>query len=474
MIEKYRPYIDVAELRADCLSEEERFSVRRFPEIAGIPVILTVRRKCDGGCYEHGEKGRIELLSKALAFAETDVRRNFAYIDLEEDTDFASLEEAARAFGTRIIRSFHSLKGPHGDLLPRLKALYHVGDEIAKAAIAPDSLDDLAELFRVSKAMGDADKILICMDGASRILAKKLGSYLCYTSVKGEDDFPPAAPGHIDPVDLITKYRFRSITKDADVYGITGYPLTATGSPAFFNSVFDREGKDAVYLPFPSAEAAPFFRLADEIGLKGASVTVPHKEETLKHLFEVSDDVDAIGACNTVVRTERGWEGYNTDAGGFSGALLGFINKNDLRGVKVTIVGAGGAAKAVASEVARLRGKALILNRSRERAQELASRYGFNWAGLDAAGIKQMKKFAHVIVQTTSVGMEPDIEGDPVPHYEFTGKEAVMDIIYKPERTLFLKRAEEAGCRVRNGSDMLLRQAKLQYALFFGRAYPYE
>ncbi|MDR2096895.1 MAG: type I 3-dehydroquinate dehydratase [Spirochaetaceae bacterium] len=474
MLNKYRTYIDMAELRVDCLIHEERFLIRRFPELAGLPVILTIRRSSDGGCFEMGESSRIALLSRGLAFAEVDERRNFTYVDIEEDMELPGLEEAARAFGTRIIRSFHSFTRPHDKLIDRIRAMYHTGDEIVKAAVRAESLDDVTRLFQISRELGDMEKILLCMgDNAvcTRILAKKLRSNICYTSVKGEPDFLPAASGQLDPVELTELYRFRSITKDAKIYGILGYPLKATSSPLFFNGVFDREKKDSVYIPFPAQTTDEFFALADEIGLHCASVTVPHKEAVLAYLSYKSEQVQSAGACNTIVRTDEGWSGYNTDTEGFSGSLLDFIGRRDFKGKRITIIGAGGAARAVAAEIHRLKGKALVLNRNKIRAEQLADIYGFEHGGLGADGIKRIKKFSDIIVQTTSVGMEPDISGDPLRGYRFTGKEVVMDIIYKPERTALLERAASAGCPVLNGADMLLRQAKLQYQHFFGRKY---
>jgi 3-dehydroquinate dehydratase/shikimate dehydrogenase len=477
ILNKYRRYIDIAELRVDCLLHEERFSIRRFPELAGLPVILTIRRKSDGGHFEMGESSRVVLFSRALAYAEADVRHNFAYIDIEDDMELPSMEEAARAFGTKIIRSFHNFKGEYAGLSDRIKAMRRAGDEIVKAAVGADDLDGVAQLFRVSRELGSIKKILLCMgeSGAcTRILSKKLGSAICYTSVKGEDDFPQAASGQFDPIEIEELYRFRQLTADTKVYGILGYPLKATSSPAFFNGVFKRENTDAVYIPFPSKSVSRFFNFADEIGLLGASVTVPHKEAVLPHLADMSSEVKSVGACNTLVRGENGWNGYNTDTGGFSGSLLDFIGRKDLKGRRVTIVGAGGAARAVASEICRLKGKALIINRDELRAERLANLYRFEYCGLNQEGIRRVRKFSDIIAQTTSVGMEPDIDGDPLRDYQFTGKETVIDIIYKPERTAMLRRAAEAGCRTLNGADMLRRQAKLQYKLFFGKTYPEE
>jgi 3-dehydroquinate dehydratase/shikimate dehydrogenase len=231
---------------------------------------------------------------------------------------------------------------------------------------------------------------------------------------------------------------------------------------------------DAVYIPFPSDSLESFMKLANIIGIEGASVTIPYKEEILPYLTARSEKVDFVGACNTILRRSGSWVGANTDALGFSDALLDFIKMKNIRGKRVTIIGAGGAARAVAAEVYRLKGKALILNRTVFRARDLAARYHFAWGGLDEWGVDQMSKYSDIIIQTTSMGMEPDLNADPLELYKFSGKEVVMDLIYKPETTHLLNRAAQAGCPVQNGYDMLLRQAQYQYTQFFGEDFPVQ
>ncbi|MCL2478227.1 MAG: type I 3-dehydroquinate dehydratase [Treponema sp.] len=475
ILEKYRKYVDIAELRADCLDPDERFHIRRFPKMAEIPVILTIRRVCDGGKYAGHEGARITLLAMGLAYAEADPRSNFAYIDIEEDINVPSLEEAARAFGTRIIRSFHNLNGVDANLAQKMKDLCWIGDEIVKAAVMPQSLDDVRLVYKAAREIKDQEKILLCMGDYgvnTRILADRLGSLLSYTTVKGEEGIPIAASGQLDPRELTELYRFREITEKTKIFAVTGFPLKVTGSPKFFNTVFGIEKTDAVYVPLPAQTIESLIGLAEEIGISGVSVTVPHKETLLPYLAVKSNAVNAIGACNTIVASPRGWLGYNTDAPGFSDSLLNFSGLKDLRGKKVSIIGAGGAARAVASEVFRLKGKAVILNRTAARAREIAQPYKFAWGGLDSHGIKIMEKHTDLIIQTTTVGMDPDVDGDPLKFYSFTGKELVFDLIYKPVKTKCLARAEAAGCKVINGYDMLLRQARYQYQYFMEKEFP--
>jgi len=475
ILEKYRKYVDLAELRVDFLDPDERFLIRRFPEMAGIPVILTIRRGLEGGHFVGGEGSRVALLAKGLAYAAADQRRNFAYVDLEEDLDVPSLEEAARAFGTRIIRSWHNTERVDDNLVGKLRKLKRVGDELVKVAVMPKSLDDVVRVYQAAKETTDVDKIFTCMGEFSantRILAEVLGSRISYSSPSGESDLMQAAPGQLDPKEMAELYRFHEINADTKIFAVAGYPLKVTDSPRFFNTAFRMEQVNAVYVPIPVDSVHSLMRLAEEMGLMGLSVTVPYKEEILPYLSYKSSEVISIGACNTVVKGPEGWMGYNTDAAGFSDSLLSLIGKKDFRRFKVTIVGAGGAAKAVASEIHRLRGKALVVNRTTARARSLAEPYRFAWAGLDGRGAEMIEKYSDIIIQTSSAGMEPNHNEDPLEFYKFSGREIVMDLIYKPAKTACLIRAEKAGCRILNGSDMFNRQARSQYHYYMNKEFP--
>jgi len=468
ILNKYRKFADLAELRVDCLDPDERLLIRSFPELAGIPVILTIRRDVDGGYFSGGEGERVKLFARGLAYANADSRFNFAYIDLEDDFDIPSLEEAAHTFGTKIIRSYHDLNGELDDIPAKIASMQRAGDEIIKIAVAVKSTGDVLRVFEAAKNCTAQEKIFICMGHYgiySRILAERFGSFLTYSSALSESEIPGAS-GQLDIQELADFYKFRKITKKTKVFGIIGNPLKATISPWFYNNIFSLENTDAVYVPFPVTSVPDFLKLADEMDIQGISVTVPHKEAVLPALAKYSPAVQSIGACNTMYRCEEGWFGENTDHTGFSASLLNFIGKKNLKKQKITIIGAGGAARAAASEVSNLGGKALILNRTVYKAKNLASRYNFRWGGLDNQGIEIMTKYSDIIIQTSSVGMEGYDDVDPLEAYSFTGKEAVMDMIYTPPVTPFLKRAAAAGCRTINGYDMVVRQACLQYAYF--------
>jgi len=497
ILNKYRKFADLAELRVDCLNPDERLYIRRFPELARLPVILTIRRDVDGGFYTGGEGARVKLFARGLAFANADSRLNFAYVDIEDDLAIPSLEEAARTFGTRIIRSYHDINGSPEDISEKIRSMRRSGDEIVKVAVMANNTNDVLNMYRASMNFSGFDKILICMGHYgiySRILAERFGSFMSYSSALSEDDVH-SAKGQLDTQELAELYRFRKISKKTKVYGVIGNPLKSSVSPWFFNTIFNMEETDAVYVPFPANSFNDLLELASELDIQGLSVTVPYKETVLSWLSGCSPAVHSIGACNTMYRSSGGWFGDNTDSSGFSASILAFTERKNLKRQKITIIGAGGLSRAVAAEIYRLGGKAVILNRTVHKAKNIASQYGFRWGGLDNHGAELMYKYNDIIIQTTSVGMEGyelsapedhgtsdsqehsgtanrDFSRDPLDIYSFSGKEAVMDLIYTPPVTPFLKRAMAAGCRTINGYDMVIRQACLQYAHFTGGEIP--
>jgi 3-dehydroquinate dehydratase/shikimate dehydrogenase len=471
ILSKYRKFTDVAELRVDCLEADERLHIRRFPELAGLPVILTIRRDSDGGYFSGGEGARVRLLARGLAFANVDRRMNFAYVDIEEDLEVPSLEEAARTFGTRIIRSYHNMNGIIHDIPLRINSMRRTGDEIIKVALKTNSTSDVVRVFRAAKESTVQDKIILCMGPYgiySRILCEKFGSIMTYSSALSETTVPGAS-GQLDIRELNELYRFRGITNKTKVYGITGFPLKFSMGPLVYNTVFGLENTDAVYVPFPSDSINDILELAAELEVQALAVTVPYKEAVLPALTRCSAAVHSIGACNIMYRSADGWFGDNTDCAGFSASILDFLGKKNLKWKKVTIIGAGGIARAVAAEVFRIGGKALILNRTVHKAKDIASLYSFRWGGLDEHGIELIDKYSDIIIHATSVGMEGHDVFDPLEIYNFTGKEVVMDLVYYPAQTPFLTRAAAAGCRTINGYDMVVHQTCLQYKQIMGK-----
>ena len=218
----------------------------------------------------------------------------------------------------------------------------------------------------------------------------------------------------------------------------------------------------AVFLPFPAVDFNDFLALAKTLSVRAAAVTVPFKEAAASCADEASFDVKSCGASNSLIFHRGRIEAYNTDIGGFLKPLTEVIPS--LKGKKCLVFGAGGAAAACVCALADRGADVTVLNRTVEKAQRLATRFGCAFGSLeDAAAIKD----AAILVQASAAGMTGFEATDPAAAYVYSGNEIAYDIVYKPRETPFLKRAAAAGCRCLYGLEMLEAQARLQFDLFY-------
>ncbi len=477
LVKKYAQHIDIAELRVDHLDESERLNVRKFPAMIGIPCILTIRRVEDGGLYDSGEFSRTALFGRALAYADQNPTKNFAYVDFEEDFNVSGLIDSAQAFGIKIIRSYHKFDGPVKNLRERCLKMRRTQFEIPKIAFMPKTLSDVTQLFNEAAGITDFPHIFVAMGNLgvpSRILASKLNSFLTYTSPL-ETSGNTAEIGHINPIVLNEMYRFREIDEHTRFYAVTGFPLKVTSSPLIHNQGYRTHGMNNVFIPMASTSMAESLEFAEELGIKGMAVTVPYKNDAMEIADEIGLEVSEIGACNTLVKDFSQWVGHNTDAVGFQRALEEFLGVKKLHRRKVAIIGAGGASRAIAFAIKQMGGKACIFNRTVERAKSLAEDFGFEYAPLDAESLSILDRYSDIIIQTTKVGMnsneEPNRENNPLWFYQFKGSENLFDIVYDPSVTPIMKVAQNAGCNVCNGFSMLKYQGYRQFKYFTGVDY---
>ena len=458
LVRANRAYIDIAELRVDLLDEKEQERASLFPSMVDIPVILTLRRVQDGGRCSLSERHRRQILLSAL-------EGGFAYVDIEEDVKRNEVESAARERGAKIIRSFHDFDGMPEDIYSRIYRLSERGD-IAKAAVTPHSISDVLTLFRISDELKGVDKIIIGMGDwgiPTRILYRRVGSLLTFASASDA-----VAPGQITARDLKTLYHADEVSDKTAIYGIIGNPVMHSTSPQIHNPGFRAINYDAIYLPFQVDSVRSFFSLAEYLHMRGFSVTIPHKTSVLMFLGNISREVKQIGSCNTVIRVPGMWKGMNTDYYGFLAPILKDIESGRVR--SALVIGAGGASKAIVWALRNRGVKVTILNRTLSRAADIAA---LNLCEFDT--LENARKYegqVDMVVQTTSVGLYPDFDLNPIEGFRFTGREIVYDIIYKPRMTKLLSEAQKAGCTLHYGEEMLLEQGKLQFELFTGYHYP--
>lgn len=460
-LERHRAEVDLAELDADRLAPDELASAARLPALAGVPLVLAVRRRRDGGRWDGGERERAAVFAR---LAGEPTGGGFAFAELEEDFR-PSLP------GVRVIRT---LRDPHGvpvDLATRLRGLAGSG-EIPMAEVAVRGTVDLARLLDVFARTRGMDKSIVPTGPggyALGVLASRLGSAFCRAVPAGAE----VDEGCPDPATLRDLYRFPAIDSDTPLYGVIGDPVMHSLSPVIHNRGMAALGIPGVYLPFPVDDLRAFMSCADLLGIRGLSVTVPHKEAVVPFLATRDLTVERVGACNTLVRTAAGtgWHGTNTDVEGFLAPLRRVLAGRALRSMNAAVIGAGGAARAVVAALTAEGVDVVVLNRTAGRAREVAGRFGCRWDGLDAPGVARLAGRTDLIVQTSSVGLG-GAAGDPLPDYRFTGREIVYDLVYAPRVTPLLARANAAGCTTVSGISMLLAQALGQFRLFTGRPFP--
>ena len=473
ILDRYRSIVDYVELRADCLDPSERFYIRSFPEKAGLPCILTIRRRQDGGKFDDGEGVRLVLFAKALSFPKANANANYAFVDLEHDFRAPVVEEACRTFGTRIIRTLISRTGLPENLDTSYDTLTQEEDEIPRLVVYPQSSAEFIRFLEWSLKREKREQILIANGAyglASHLLSWRIGSPWTYASPP-QRAMETADPWHFDPSYLVNIYNFDRIDAYTAIYFLIGQlSITQSLSPYLHNTAFRKMNKNALLVPTPVDSFSDGLKILELLGGKGAAITVPFKEDVLPFLSFQSTDVHRIGACNTLVWRNSTWAGYNTDADGFERSLMEFMGKQDISGCRATIIGAGGAAKSIALALFRKGARVLIVNRTYSAGRDLARKYNFSYAHLDDRAAEQISEYSDLIVQATSVGMKGEF--DPISFYEFKGSEMVFDLIYHPPKTSLLKRAEAAGCRTTNGFKMLCYQAAGQYMLWMNEPPP--
>jgi shikimate dehydrogenase len=248
---------------------------------------------------------------------------------------------------------------------------------------------------------------------------------------------------------------------------LIGDPVEHSLSPLIHNAAYKALGLNYAYITTQASDVEQAIETVRTNGIRGASVTTPHKVGVLKYLDHIDDAARKIGAVNTIVNDNGKLLGYNTDG---DAAIKALEEVTDLSGKKVVLIGGGGAALAIANA---LKGKTVnltILNRTEARAKELAKKVGAEDAGsLDKISLVTE---ADILINATTVGMSPNTEETVVPQEFLHPRLTAFDIAYNPKETRLLREARKSGCTVVYGYKMLLYQAAEQFQLFTGRPAP--
>ena len=249
-----------------------------------------------------------------------------------------------------------------------------------------------------------------------------------------------------------------------ELYGIIGHPVAHSLSPAMHNAAFKAVSRRACYVPFDVQDVEGAMRGVRALGIKGLSVTVPHKEAVMAYLDEIDPLAREIGACNTIINRAGRLLGTNTD---WIGAVKAIDEVCPLKGKRVLVIGAGGSAKAIVKGLVREGARVHIANRTREKAEMLGMRFECSASGLD---IPPGMEF-DCLINATTVGMGAD-DSMPVAREVVEASDVVMDIVYSPLNTPLIETARALGKKVINGLRMLLFQAVAQFELWTGQKAP--
>jgi len=438
---------DLVELRLDTVSD---------PNVAGalagrkLPVIVTCRPAWEGGRFTGSEEERKQILGDALA-------RGAEYVDVEWKANFTDLLSSSA--GRRIVLSSHDFDGVPFDLTSRAQAMRATGAEVIKLAVRTSRLSDCLPLLDLGAQIARQGTVLIGMGEcglATRVLARKFGSLWTYAGDERQ-------VGQLTPSDLVDAYRFRALTDNTEIYGLVGSPISHSVSPAMHNAAFAATRLDAVYLPFPAADADDFVTFGRALGIKGASVTIPFKVSLFDRMDEVYAVARRVGAINTIRSLDGRWIGGNTDASAFLSPLR---HRVELNGARVAVMGAGGAARAVAVALSSSNAQVTIYARDGAKAQEVAMT-----ASAASGTMPPPAGSWDLLVNCTPVGMYPNTGETPIDASLLTGRH-VYDLIYNPTMTRLLREAAKAGCQTIGGLEMLVAQAHEQFEWWTGRKPP--
>ncbi len=453
--------VDLVEVRVDAMGSVD---LERLIDGRGRPVIVTNRPPRQGGACTDPETERLAGLRRAAELGAE-------YVDVELDA-VADLGELPGP--TQRIVSVHDFEATPSDLPALLDRILQTGPDVAKVVTTAHDIMDavpVLELLRTNTSGAPLIALSMGEEGlVTRVLAGKFGAFLTFASHAAGME---SAPGQVAVDRMLGMYRFPQIGPGTAVYGVIANPVAHSMSPAIHNAAFAALGLDAVYVPLKVTDCAAFLDAFERCDLRGLSVTIPHKVTMLGLMDEVEDLARRIGAVNTVdVRDGRRY-GCNTDVSAAVGAIESAARRagmETLRGRSVVLVGAGGAGRAIAYGLADKGADLTIANRTVEKAERLAAELGVRACGLDALP----DLAADVLVNSTSVGMWPNVDASPVPTGMLREGMVVFDAVYNPMRTRLLREAEEAGAVTAPGVEWFVSQAAAQFELWTGVDAPRE
>jgi 3-dehydroquinate dehydratase / shikimate dehydrogenase len=426
-----------------------------------VTAIATCRRRAFGGNFSGSLASEVEILMQSA-------QAGCQIVDLEvESAEEAKPAQLAklRSAGAALLVSFHDFT--------RTKALEQAAQRIQRfnpdfvkvVSTARSLADNLAVLRLIEDRSISSQVVGIAMgeEGiVSRVLAPRAGAAFTFASfVEGAE----TAPGQVTARTLRELYRVEHLDAATRIFGVAGNPIAHSLSPAMHNAAFHREKVNAVLLPLKTRTLADLLTVVRDLPLSGVAVTMPLKQEVLPYLANMDPLTARIGACNTLRTGADGkLYGFNTDV---AGVVRPLERRLRLKGARIAVLGAGGAARAAVFGLVEQGAEVFIVNRTHESAVALAKK----------AKTKAMKHelFAKnrfdVLINTTPCGMAGSKQALPIEEDELNAG-LVFDMVYNPIETALLKLARSRGIPVISGLEMFVEQGARQFEIWTGKPAP--
>ncbi len=430
-----------------------------------VTAIATCRRQEFGGHFVRSLTAELEVL---LAAAEAGCKIVDLEVESAEEAKPAQLSKfraGLRAAGAALLVSFHDFSRTKGleQAAERIEAFDP--DFVKVVSTARTLSDNLAVLRLIEDRSLSAHVVGIAMgeEGlVSRVLGPRAGAAFTFAS---SGDGVETAPGQVTARTLRDLYRVEHLDQATRIFGVAGNPIAHSLSPLMQNAAFRREGVNAVLLPLKVRALDDLLTLARELPLAGVAVTMPLKQEVLPHLANMDPLTARIGACNTLRTGADGkLYGFNTDV---AGVVRPLEKRIGLKGARVAVLGAGGAARAAVFGLVEKGAEVFIVNRTHETAVALAKQ-----AKAKALKHEQFAKgHFDVLINTTPCGMAGSKQALPIAENELNAG-LVFDLVYNPLATPLLKLAAGRGIPVVSGVEMFVQQGARQFEIWTGKPAP--
>ena len=439
---------ELYEFRLDYWPDLDITQIKYLQQQAQAPVLFTLRKREQGGFYAQDETIRFALIEKLIAL-------NPDYLDLEFEVPLDFCQKLKKISPkTQLVRSYHNFIDTPENLTEILENMINPIFSVYKIITTAQSIVDTLRVLQfvkthskkhtlIAHAMGEVGEV-------SRILGKIFGNCWTYAGVSNEEHL---APGLLTLDELTTIYHYPQLNAQTKIYGLIGDPTRQSIGHIYHNNEFIKHHQNAVYVKFhvKDEELAEFFQRINDWPVEGLSVTMPHKQAVLKFCKQLTSEVQAIGATNTLIKKINGFLAANTD-----GDAVVKILPSNLENKKVILLGAGGAASSIIYSLIKAGAQVSVYNRTPEKLEQLAKKY-------------PVKTFALSEIEQADY----DILINTIPEKFYQNNlnlikdKIILDANYQATPTRLICDAQKQGCICIDGHAMFYAQAAMQRDLWF-------